>query len=120
MSLTDRIQSHFRASADTALAAAQALVACLAGGGKVLVCGCGGSAANAQHFVVSMVGRYEHERPGLAALALGGNAALLSGLANGQGFDHAYARELKACGQPGDMLLAISALGRSPAPISPR
>jgi len=125
MSLSDRIRSHFEAAAQAAQtaaaelapgieAAAQRVMVCLTQGGKVLACGNGRSAANAQHFTTAMIDRYEHERPGLAALVLGGDPAVLSAVANEQGYEYVFARQIKALGLPGDVLLVISCSGQSP------
>jgi D-sedoheptulose 7-phosphate isomerase len=125
MPLHDRILGHFQASAQTKLDAAEALapvielaarhmVHCLTQGGKILACGNGGSAADSQHFASEMVNRFEQERPGLAALALSTDTSTLTSIAN----DYAYDPVLpgvKALGQPGDILLAISNSGNSPS-----
>lgn len=120
--LEQRIQQQFFESADLGYQsaaqlarpiaeAAQAIVGCLTAGGKVLSCGNGGSAGNAQHVASLLVGRFERERPGLAALSLGADASLYGGF----GVDPAriFARQVQALGQPGDVLLALSASGSS-------
>ena len=127
MSLIDRIHGHFEAAAHAAQAAAalapaieaaaQAVVACLAQGGKVLACGHGASAANAQHFTATMLDRFEHERPGLAALTLAADAAVLTALVGEHGGDAVFARQVRALGQPGDLLLAISVRGATPGVV---
>lgn len=125
MSLSDRIQDHFLVAAQTAQtaavelapaieAAALAVLGCLTQGGKVLACGHGRSAANAQHFTAAMVGRFQHERPGLAALTLSADAALLTAVAVDQGFEQIFARQIRTLGLPGDVLLVISTRGQSP------
>ena len=124
MSLQDRIHSHFLASAQLKLdsvealapvieQAAQAIVQCLAQGGKVLACGNGGSAAHAQHFAAAMINRFEHDRPGLAAMALTTDSATLTSVANDSTYEQVFARSIKALGLPGDILLAISTSGNS-------
>ena len=126
MPLHDRILGHFQASAQTKLGAATALappieraarlmVHGLAQGGKILACGNGGSAADAQHFASEMINRFEHERPGLAAIALTTDTSTLTSIANDYAYDQVFARQLKALGQPGDILLAISTSGNSPS-----
>jgi D-sedoheptulose 7-phosphate isomerase len=126
MPLHDRILGHFNDSAHAMLSAANVLapriehaarlmVNCLAQGGKILACGNGGSAADAQHFVVKMVNRFEQERPGLAAVALTADTALLTAIANDHAYDEVFARQIRVLGQPGDLLLAVSARGRSPS-----
>ena len=122
--LEQRIEQHFIDSADLKYQSAQALskvvasgvqalLACVTGGGKVLACGNGGSAADAQHFAAEFVGRYERERPGLAAIALTTDSSILTALANDYDFDQVYARQVRALGQAGDLLLAISTSGNS-------
>jgi D-sedoheptulose 7-phosphate isomerase len=95
-------------------AAAQRIVASLLQGGKVLSCGNGGSAGDAQHFSSEMLNRYERERPGLPALALTTDTSTLTSIANDYHFDEVFARQVRALGNPGDLLLAISTSGSSP------
>ena len=122
--LAQRIQQHFIDSADlkyqaaqvlsTPIAAAvQAMLACVTSGCKVLACGNGGSAADAQHFSAEFVGRYERERPELAAIALTTDTSILTAVGNDYGYDHIFSRQVRALGQPGDVLLAISTSGNS-------
>jgi D-sedoheptulose 7-phosphate isomerase len=126
MPLHDRILGHFQASAQTKLDAAETLapvielaarhmVHCLTQGGKILACGNGGSAADSQHFASEMINRFEQERPGLAALALSTDTSTLTSIANDYAYDQVFARQVKALGQPGDILLAISTSGNSPS-----
>ncbi|HEX7972444.1 MAG TPA: phosphoheptose isomerase [Thiobacillus sp.] len=126
MPLHDRILGHFKTSAQTKLDAAGALVPrieqaarlmvhCLAQGGKIMACGNGGSAADAQHFASEMINRFEQERPGLAAIALTTDTSTLTSIANDYAYDQVFARQVKALGQPGDILLAISTSGNSPS-----
>lgn len=126
MPLHDRILGHFQASAQTAREAAATLapgieqaarhmVHCLAQGGKILACGNGGAAANAQHFASTMINRFEQERPGLAAIALTTDTSTLTSIATDHAYDQVFARQVKALGQPGDLLLAISTSGNSPS-----
>jgi D-sedoheptulose 7-phosphate isomerase len=121
--LEQRIQQQFFDSADLqyqtaeSLArpiaeAAQALIGCITAGGKLLVGGVGGTAALAQHFCADFVGRFERERPGLAALALAADTALLGALAARDGFEQVYAKQIQALGQSGDVLLLVDALGQ--------
>jgi D-sedoheptulose 7-phosphate isomerase len=86
---------------------------CLRAGGKILVFGNGGSAADAQHFAAELVGRFEHDRQGLPALALTVNTSTLTAVANDYGFDRIFARQVEALGQPGDLAIAISTSGES-------
>jgi D-inositol-3-phosphate glycosyltransferase len=95
--------------------AANATCAAFAREGKVLVCGNGGSAADAQHFVAELVGRFKvTARSGLPAIALTSDPAVLTAWSNDASFDTVFARQVGALGRPGDVLLAISASGRSP------
>jgi D-sedoheptulose 7-phosphate isomerase len=87
----------------------------LASGRALLICGNGGSAADAQHFACELAGRYEADRPALRAVALTCDTSLLTAVANDLGFDRVFARQVEALGQPGDVLLAISTSGASPS-----
>uniref|UniRef100_UPI0040481DB0 phosphoheptose isomerase n=1 Tax=Orrella sp. TaxID=1921583 RepID=UPI0040481DB0 len=80
---------------------------------RLLACGNGGSAADAQHFVAEMVGRFERERQPLAAVSLSTDTSILTAVGNDYGFDHVFSRQLAALGQPGDVLLGISTSGNS-------
>ncbi len=93
--------------------AAALIVACYEGGGKVLVCGNGGSAMEAQHLVSELVGKFECDRVGLPAFALHQNPASLTAIANDYGYDDAYAHQVEALGNEGDVLVAISTSGGS-------
>jgi len=128
MALHDRILGHFQASAQTKLNAAETLapaieqaarhmVHCLTQGGKILACGNGGSAADAQYFASLMVNRFEQERPGLAAIALTTDTSTLTSIANDSAYEQVFARQVKVLGQPGDLLLAISTSGNSPSVV---
>jgi D-sedoheptulose 7-phosphate isomerase len=122
--LEQRIEKHFIDSADLKYQAAQtlakpiaqateALLACVTNGGKVLVCGNGGSAADAQHFAAEFVGRYERERPELAAIALTTDSSILTAIANDYDFRQIFSKQVRALGTSGDVLLAISTSGNS-------
>jgi D-sedoheptulose 7-phosphate isomerase len=93
---------------------ADAIIACLRSGGKVIAFGNGGSATDAQHFVAELVGRYKVDREALAAVALTVNSSSLTAIANDYGFSEVFARQLAAIGKPGDVVLAISTSGNSP------
>jgi phosphoheptose isomerase len=95
----------------------RALHRTLAAGGKVLACGNGGSAADAQHFVAELVGRYREERPAQAAVALNADGAILTCLSNDYSYEQVFARQVEALGRPGDLLLAITTSGRSPSVV---
>jgi len=86
----------------------------LKSGGKVLACGNGGSASDAQHFVAELVGRYLEERRALAAIALNTDTSVLTCISNDYSYDRVFARQVEALGRPGDLLLAITTSGRSP------
>jgi len=97
------------------VAAAQQIVSSLQRGGKVLACGNGGSAADAQHLVGELVGRFKSDqRPPLAAVALTADAAVLTALANDFGYERVFAHQVEALGRAGDVLIGISTSGRSP------
>jgi D-sedoheptulose 7-phosphate isomerase len=85
----------------------------LSAGGKLLVCGNGGSAADAQHVAAEFVGRFRLERRALPAIALTTNASIVTAVANDHGFDQVFARQVAALGRAGDVLLAISTSGES-------
>lgn len=117
----ERIQQHFRESAAVKLEALEALsmpiaaavdtmFAALANGNKIIACGHGGSTLAAHYFAAALIGRFERERPGLPALALSADAVTFSG-ADDDSFDQVFAKQVRALGQPGDVLLAISASG---------
>lgn len=124
MDLIGRINRQFddsvqtKAEARDALAhpiadAATALVECLMRDGKILACGNGGSAADAQHFAAELVNRFEMERPGLPAIALTTDSSIITSIANDYDFNQVFSRQVRALGMPGDMLLAISTSGNS-------
>lgn len=126
MDLSARFASHFRDAialheqcmhdmTGPAAAAAEALFHALSGNGKILACGNGGSAADAQHFVAELVGRFERERLPLAAVALNTDTSILTAVANDYGYQDVFARQVNALGQPGDVLVAISTSGNSPS-----
>jgi phosphoheptose isomerase len=96
------------------LAASQAITKCLGDGGKLLVCGNGGSAADAQHLAAELVGRFKMpHRRALPALALTADTVFLTAWANDVAYDQVFARQVEAFGQPGDVLIGISTSGRS-------
>jgi D-sedoheptulose 7-phosphate isomerase len=99
---------------DAVLRAARAMQSCLHEGGKILACGNGGSAADAQHFAAELVNRFEHERRALAAVALTTDSSTLTSVANDRDYTEVFARQVEALGRPGDVLLAISTSGNSP------
>jgi D-sedoheptulose 7-phosphate isomerase len=124
MDLAERITGNFRDSASLKLSAVQELagpiadaiermVACLREDGKILSCGNGGSAADAQHFSSELLNRFEAERPGLAAVALTTDTSTLTSIANDYDYEQVFSRQVRALGHPGDVLLAISTSGNS-------
>ncbi|MGH8691951.1 MAG: phosphoheptose isomerase [Burkholderiales bacterium] len=119
-----RFAAHFAESANLKLAASQTLAAPLArgaglfaetlrAGGKILSCGNGGSAADAQHFAAELVNRFEMERPPLAAIALSTDTSSLTSIANDYAYQQVFSKPLRALGRRGDALLALSTSGNS-------
>jgi len=94
--------------------AANLILACLQGGGKLISFGNGGSAADAQHIAAEFVGRYRAERQALAAIALNTDSSALTAIGNDYGFKEIFARQIEAIAKPGDVVLAISTSGNSP------
>jgi D-sedoheptulose 7-phosphate isomerase len=122
--LLSRVAAHFAESANLKLSASQSLAApivragtlladALRAGGKVLACGNGGSAADSQHFAAELVNRFERERAPLAAIALTTDTSTLTSIANDYAYDQVFAKQLRALGRRGDVLLAISTSGNS-------
>lgn len=93
--------------------AGAAMLQCLLGGGKLLVCGNGGSAGDAQHFSAEIVGRFEKERRAYPAVALSTDTSVLTAVGNDYGYDEVFARQVAGLGRPGDILMGISTSGRS-------
>jgi D-sedoheptulose 7-phosphate isomerase len=109
-----RLHEDVRAvAAAPAAEAATLMVAALRGGGKILVCGNGGSAADAQHVAAELVGRFERERRAIAAVALTTDTSILTAIANDYTYARVFARQIEAIGRAGDVLLAISTSGQS-------
>ena len=122
--LEQRIEQHFIDSADLKYqaaqilskpiaAAVQAILASVTSGGKVLACGNGGSAADAQHFAAEFVGRFERERPELGAIALTTDSSILTAIANDYDFSVIFSKQVRALGGAGVVLLALSTSGNS-------
>lgn len=125
MDLIQRIHKHFRDSAELKLNAVNALsepivraadvmVRALMAEGKILACGNGGSAADAQHFSAELLNRFEMERPGLAAMALTTDSSTLTSIANDYAYVEIFSKQVRALGHANDVLLAISTSGNSP------
>ena len=122
--LIQRVAEHFNESIQTKQQAAQVLAQptaqaaellfnTLANDGKFLICGNGGSAADAQHFAAEMTGRFEKERMELAAIALTTDTSALTAIGNDYGFDHIFSKQVRALGRTGDVLVGISTSGNS-------
>lgn len=122
------IDAHFSALAETAQAArgamkpaieaaAAAVAAAVRAGNKALAFGNGGSATQAQHFAAELVVRYKGDRPGLPAVALVCDGAILTACANDYSYDYVFARQVEALGRPGDVALALSTSGTSPSVV---
>lgn len=125
MDLVSRIARQFHDSAQIKLAVVEVLAAPIAqaielmvqsllGNGKIMSCGNGGSAADAQHFAAELLNRFEMERPPLAAIALTTDTSTLTSIANDYSYAEVFAKQVRALGQPNDVLLAISTSGNSP------
>lgn len=124
MTLHSRIQQHFTDSIQTKqnalsvleqplIDAAQMISIALKTGNKILSCGNGGSAGDAQHFSSEMINRFEQEREGLAAIALTTDTSTLTSIANDYNYERVFSRQIEALGREGDLLLAISTSGNS-------
>src|SRR5699024_712914 len=106
------------AATDRIVAAAELLIAALETGHKILACGNGGSAGDAQHFSSELVNRFEHDRIALPALALTTDSSTLTAIANDAGYDRVFVRQIEALGNPGDPLLAFSTSGNSASVVA--
>jgi D-sedoheptulose 7-phosphate isomerase len=95
-------------------AAADLIVATLKGGGKLLICGNGGSAAEAGHFATELAGRYDGKRRSLPAIALSSDGSLVSCIGNDFGFEHVFSRQISGLAKPGDLVVVITSSGNSP------
>ncbi len=119
--IKNSFEDHARVMADAAAVlpeildrVAADLHACFTRGNKLLACGNGGSASDAEHLVAELVGRYRDERRGLPAITLVAGSATVTALANDYGYERVFARQVEALARPGDLLFAISTSGRSP------
>jgi D-sedoheptulose 7-phosphate isomerase len=124
--ISQHIHAHFseaREVADATLAsveislaqAAELMTQCVLSGGKILACGNGGSATDAQHFASEMIGRLERERPGLPAIALSADSAVLTAVGNDYAYDAVFARQVQALAQGNDVVLVLTTSGASPS-----
>lgn len=122
--LADRVRQHFNDSVqtkilavdqltDTIVAAGRMMAQCLLDNHKILSCGNGGSAGDAQHFSAELLNRFETERPGLPAIALTTDTSTITSIANDYSYNEIFAKQIKALGQAGDILLAITTSGNS-------
>jgi len=122
--LVSRVENHFEESISTKQKSKSALSSdlakaieqmyqCVNAGSKVLACGNGGSAADAQHFAAELVGRFERERKEFGAIALTTDSSILTAVGNDYGYDEIFSKQVNALGKPGDILLAISTSGNS-------
>lgn len=122
--LIERIKHNFSESIQTKINTADAIlpsigfasqkvVQCLLDGQKILSCGNGGSACDALHFSGEMLNRFKHERPSLPAIALTADISTITSIANDSNYNEIFAKQIRALGQPGDILLAISTSGNS-------
>ncbi len=122
--MLDLINSNFTESIQTKIAASEAiagsieqagmiLVQCLLAGNKILSCGNGGSAADAQHFSSQLLNRYEIDRPSLPAISLTTDSSTLTSIANDYSYEEIFSKQVRALGAKGDVLLAISTSGNS-------
>lgn len=111
IALTEKLLTDLAASI---AGCSKVMNSCLRNGGKILLCGNGGSAADAQHFAAEMVGRFEVERPGLPAIALTTDSSALTAIGNDYGFEHLFSRQVEALAKNGDLLIGISTSGNSP------
>lgn len=124
MNLQERVSAHFEESikvkqlaqevlSEATAEAAMLMFNALANDGKILACGNGGSAADAQHFAAEMTGRFEQERMELAAVALTTDTSALTAIGNDYGFNHIFSKQVRALGRAGDVLIGISTSGNS-------
>ncbi|MDK4641480.1 phosphoheptose isomerase [Kingella kingae] len=124
MNLQEHVSAHFEESikvkqlaqevlSEATAEAAMLMFNALANDGKILACGNGGSAADAQHFAAEMTGRFEQERMELAAVALTTDTSALTAIGNDYGFDHIFSKQVRALGRAGDVLIGISTSGNS-------
>ena len=117
MALETELEEHIAVCRKLSLkevkAAAEASITALRNGNRILICGNGGSAADAQHFSAELVGRYKKERKGLPAIALTTDSSAVTAISNDYGYDRVFSRQVEALGEKGDLLFLISTSGNS-------
>ena len=113
-----KVLAKLEASAGDIQQAAERCIAALANGNKLLICGNGGSAADAQHMAAELVGRFITDRPALAAIALTTDTSALTAIANDYGYDAVFSRQVAGLAKAGDVLLAISTSGNSASVVA--
>lgn len=113
LSETSKNMAELAALAPQIEKAAQACIDCIAKGGKIIICGNGGSAADAQHVAAEIMGRYKKERAALPAIALTVDSSSLTAIGNDYGFDYVFSRQLAGIGDAGDVLIGITTSGNS-------
>jgi DnaA initiator-associating protein len=124
VSMLEQITNNFTESIQTQIAASELLassiehagmmmVQCLLSGNKIISCGNGGSAGHAQHFCAQLLNKYETERPSLPAISLNSDISTITSIANDYRYDEVFSKQIRALGQNGDVLLAISTSGNS-------
>jgi phosphoheptose isomerase len=125
MSIEDVFAEHAQVTSQAAAelprvlqTVAESMHRCLRDGHKILACGNGGSAADAQHLVAELVGRFRDERRALPAVALTADTAIITSVSNDYGYERVFARQVEALARPGDLLFAISTSGNSPNVIA--
>lgn len=111
--LSEHIETCKKLDANTIAKIAEAIVSCYKKGGKLLICGNGGSAADSQHFAAELIGRFIKQRNALAAIALNTNSSNLTAIGNDFGFDKIFERQVEALGKKNDLLIVISTSGNS-------
>lgn len=111
---TELRERFFKENSQAVVTVGRTLALCLAKGGKILFCGNGGSAADAQHLAAEFINRFQLERPPLPAIALTTDTSILTAIGNDYGFDQVFVKQVQALGRPGDVLVGITTSGNSP------
>ncbi|OGG59308.1 phosphoheptose isomerase [Candidatus Kaiserbacteria bacterium RIFCSPHIGHO2_02_FULL_49_16] len=118
--IRDRIEAHIKTArglgeqSASIASVAECFVSAIRNGGKILLCGNGGSAADAQHVAAELVGRFARERAAWPAIALTANSSIVTAIGNDYGYEHIFARQVAALGKKGDVVVGISTSGNSP------